>query len=454
MTKNTLNQYLLNQYLNDTRGAFAVNFAIIITVILIAVGVAVDIGSMSSEKTKLQDLSDSVALAAALSGLETEAELQEYAINYAKAPHFEGAQPQLALKNGSIVVNMSKPHNLFLMSAFDKDIDEINAVTEVTIPGSSLRNTNLALVLDTTLSMQGSKLDALKDAANEMLTGLDEGNSSNTMISLVPFADYIRIPVSNKDQNWLNAPADATRTVNVLDRGASTNCRNVATTSENTDIVCDAYVYTQRVDNNSWEGCMGSRRMGLHVTPDFDGSRLPGFWQNGNCRESWNNELLPLTKDIGAVKTALDNLFARGSTYTPAGLIWGWRTLSPNAPFEEVRENPNASNIIVLMTDGTNSVSLNGETNHMEGIFHYGEDTEADSKAAADALTRTLCTSIKNADIEIYTITYEVADTSTKSLFQECATSSNHYFDANNSDSLKTAFLSIGSGISEIRISR
>ena len=60
-----------------------------------------------------------------------------------------------------------------------------------------------------------------------------------------------------------------------------------------------------------------------------------------------------------------DVLVAQGETYLPSGLIWGWRVLSPTAPFTKVEasanqpastissyHNPRWRKIMVLMTDG------------------------------------------------------------------------------------------------------
>lgn len=441
---------MIKKFLRNEQGTFAINLAIGMTALLMFAGVAIDFAALTSEKSTLQDSTDIVALAAAVSGYTEEVDLQKYAEDYISNTDMKVTKVNLALLNGSIVLELEKSKEPFIMGAFGAKAHNIKTIAEVplTAIGGDL---NIALVLDTTLSMQGARMSALKSATTELLTEIETANPAGTMVSLVPFANYVRIPVSNSAENWMDAPADETRTVNVVDSNASTNCR-YETYNEQPTFVCDEYVYTQRVDNNSWEGCVGSRRDGYHEVPDFEGRRIPGFWKNGYCRESWNNELIPLTKDISSVKTAINSMFARGETYIPSGLIWGWRTLSPNAPFTEALDNPNASNVLVLMTDGDNNRHLEGETNHMDGIFHHGED--ATSKAKANDLTKTLCKSIKDAGIEVFTITYEVSDASTKALFKNCASSGRHYSDVNSALELKTAFLEIGTTQGETRLVR
>lgn len=128
------------------------------------------------------------------------------------------------------------------------------------------------------------KLDALKTAATDFLTDMDNNASPASMVGLVPFSTYVKLPTSYKDETWLEAPAN-------------------------------------------WEGCMNSRRDGFHKTPDFENRRLQGFTQDSECGEALNSEVMPLTSDIDAVKASVQDMFPKGATYIPAGLIWGWRML-------------------------------------------------------------------------------------------------------------------------------
>ena len=86
---------------------------------------------------------------------------------------------------------------------------------------------------------------------------------------------------------------------------------------------------------------------------------------NFNCT---TDAVVPLTNDT--VKTAIGNMAADGTTNITAGLMWGWRMLSPTAPFTEGRAYSVGDNkkILILMTDGENTYFANGKFT----VSHYG----------------------------------------------------------------------------------
>ena len=54
--------------------------------------------------------------------------------------------------------------------------------------------------------------------------------------------------------------------------------------------------------------------------------------------------ILPLTTDKASVVTMIQGLIAKGGTNILEGLMWGWRVLSPEAPFTEGRAYNDAEN--------------------------------------------------------------------------------------------------------------
>ena len=122
--------------------------------------------------------------------------------------------------------------------------------------------------------------------------------------------------------------------------------------------------------------------------------------------------------------------------------MWGWRTLDSRAPFQEAagRNDNETDKIMIVMTDGANTRSKNGR-------FHEGQ-----SQANADNQAQRLCTSIKNENITVYTIAYEVGDTTTENLLRDCASDADKYFDATNAGDLMEAFDVIAASLTELRI--
>ena len=112
-------------------------------------------------------------------------------------------------------------------------------------------------------------------------------------------------------------------------------------------------------------------------------------------------------------------------TYIPAGLMWGWRVLSGQAPYEGGAAE---KKYVVLMSDGANTRSPNYP-------YHNGSDV-----SNANQITRDVCSAIEAEGIEIFTIAFQVSDTATEGLLQDCATDGGGYFDADSMAALVRAF--------------
>jgi len=210
--------------------------------------------------------------------------------------------------------------------------------------------------------------------------------------------------------------------------------------------VCPASAYGPEYDHcyyptsrKTWYGCAGSRDANGHLTPAYKGNRVPGV-MNVRCGE----EVLPLTINMTTVKNKIDSLSASGNTYIPAGLIWGWRMLNHEQPFNDLSNSQkDRKRALVLMTDGANTKSL-------KQPFHSGNDA-----AEADTLTETLCTKIKDEDIQVFTVAYKLEGSSgTKDVIRRCATSPAFFFDASSTEELEAAFENIGNALYEVRLSK
>jgi len=130
----------------------------------------------------------------------------------------------------------------------------------------------------------------------------------------------------------------------------------------------------------------------------------------------------------------------------------GWHVLTPRIPFTQATAYSaelQPRRAMLLMTDGTNSVSLNSVGAGGAVMLHDGTD-----RLAADQLTRELCTRIKADGIEIYTVAFQIADMDTKDMIRECASSPDTFFDADNASKLLEAFAPIAAGLSHLRVSK
>lgn len=437
--------------------------AVTLTAIITGVGAAIDYNTMVSKKTYLQNIADSAVLAAATSGESELSELQAVADTFIAASNYPDATAHVKLTDeGTIIIDISDPQEMFIMGAFGDKTKKIGAYAEAPLPGEA--KLNLALVLDMTESMDGSRLIALKTSAEDLLDELEknngdddgnENNEDNVKVSLIPFADYVRISTDNDGAPWLELQPEATVTWNALDKDNSVNCRQVGS-GETAYTECDVYAYHEKSTEIKWVGCMASRPDGFHKVAEFQGRRMQGLAGHSSCGTHYN-VLKPLTSDLDDIKSEVEDLKAYGKTYLPAGLVWGWRTLDSKFPFTETKNDKkdDVNNVLLLMTDGSNTTSLRGTKDNFDGIYHWRNSSQADQQTEeANTLTDELCTSIKTEGIQIVTIAFEVTDTTTKNILKACASSGSDFYDATDTSELKAAFSKIGSGLNDVRLIR
>lgn len=80
---------------------------------------------------------------------------------------------------------------------------------------------------------------------------------------------------------------------------------------------------------------------------------------NSGCT---TNAITPLTGDNAALNTAIDNMQPLGGTNSAEGLAWGYRTLTPAAPFTggTPLANKGLDRVVILLTDGANQIGQLG----------------------------------------------------------------------------------------------
>ena len=212
--------------------------------------------------------------------------------------------------------------------------------------------------------------------------------------------------------------------------------------------------------------------------------------------------ITPLVASKATVQDAIDEMLPwhRGGTMANLGLAWGWRVLSPNwqglwggdTPEELplAYETQSMEKVVVLLTDGVNQwYDWPGDKWTEDGEDHYsglpgknkypgnhddtfksdwpGADYTAYGRLSEGRLGTTsnsgvknevnsrmleLCESMKGEDILLYTITFRLTDSATRSLYESCATSPDHYFDSPSNSDLQQVFVEIANELSNLRI--
>ena len=445
----------VKSYQGNKQGNIAIMFAVSLLVLIIGAGAAVDFGMAQRTETKLQNTADAAVLAAAKTGKNDQAYLQTVADKFVKA-QYPGAglntKVQL-LKNGRVRVFVDTVYKTSLMHIIGRPTINVKVVSEA--PLTSSEPVNIALVLDTTGSMKGTKLASLKTAANNLVTTLASYKNPSLKMSVVPFAQHVNVGMANRNAPWINVPADST-TTGPKKCGwkkkvtGYKNCHIVHSTCYNDgtpyacswkscDVIYGPKEWKCHTPKSSvkWHGCVGSRNTPWHERVAYKGRKVPGL-MNTWC----GTKLRPLTNNLKKVKSTINALNASGYTYIPAGLMWGWRTLDTNMPLTQA-SGPFAKNtqkVMILMSDGANTRSKNGKA-------HTGWDVNAANKEM-----KILCNKIKGEEIEVYTIAYDIKDSATKNRMKSCATDASKFFDASNAAQLNNAFKAIGANLIRLRL--
>jgi len=173
--------------------------------------------------------------------------------------------------------------------------------------------------------------------------------------------------------------------------------------------------------------------------------------------------LLRLTQDYSAIRNRINDMNAVGDTIILSGLMWGWHTLSPSAPFADGVEynSKRYKKIIVLMTDGqnTNADASNSNDSYYSGIGYIWQNRIGITSGNATTRRNRLdlkqsqaCTNAKNAGITIYTVRLETPGDAT--VMKNCATEPDYFYDVDDSEDLEDAFMAIANSIQNLRITQ
>ena len=529
------NQYWrrLRSFIKNETGVIAVIFALASIPIILSIGAAIDFARVYVAKAQLGEALDKAALAVAVSRNASDTQIEAIFQGYFEA-NFGSNEIATA---ASLTRNQTDSQITLTATATIQTlflgISPVGDFDEITITGTStviIETTGLevAMVLDNTGSMQfGSpaRIDSLRLAATDLVDILfgNETNPENLKIALVPFVATVNIGQENDalvqfpDPDNIYPPTvDAQWKGCVEARDAPNDVEDIFIEgdtvqgewapyyweNEPTFRLSDFSVNTTVCENTWWLEGVGpvlpreeqpgpTGRSGDPLS-DFDTHpNAPGFFINLDIEpkatkgpnKACPDPLIPLTNDKQTLLTAIDQMqpWEGNGTMAHLGAAWGWRVLSPDAPFQEglpyTTENNNKA--IIILSDGENLVSQ--ATNFIsacsqgQGSFtavnsrydsHYtaygytsqgrlGIDTATVAiNGELDSRFAQVCENIKQEEIVIYTITFDLDDEDTQELFRQCASDPDKYFNSPDGDTLRSSFQAIGAELSNLRIAQ
>ncbi len=174
--------------------------------------------------------------------------------------------------------------------------------------------------------------------------------------------------------------------------------------------------------------------------------------------------VLPLTSTQAQIESKIDSLvhWNGSGTNTAEGVAWGMRVLTPGAPFTEGSSDPATQKVMVLMTDGVNNIDPTNDASLLSHWSSYGYLSNGRVQPMSydgfrnytNARMQRACQLAKDADIEVYTVAFNVTDEATLSLLSGCATKPPYAYSATTASELVDAFRDIGKSLTELRLAK
>ena len=562
------------RFASETRGSVAVMTVILSVPLFIAVGVAIDTAEIYRARENLQQAADAAVLGAAQAVMtgatEDAARAEARALFDAQIANLDASKATLtidptktACNAGELVATAHLEHALFFPLVTGLAVagaSDGSGITVTSAANCGNDTVEIALVLDNSGSMAGSKIQSLRDAASKLVQDMFTAGAASSRpdpvsFSVVPFASMVNVGSANAGALWMDRFGDAPEHHENLD-WAHAGARRDGNRWYSGDTALTRFLVYQHL-GVAWRGCVEKRRHPLHLSdapadaardrfvPSFapdepdnwtgereraerdgkDGDEIsewsyrnsylrddhayPHHVQSRNhhhpdltgapfgqiYRQFWVSKyfydatvyssrpgpndfceaqpLLPLSTVESDILASIESMSAAGATDVQAGVSWGWKTLSPGAPFEEGRDYGEARNtkVMIVMTDGANTYYPNYRpTRSHYGAFGQawtgrifagtggGSHSQAGYTAAMDAHLSATCANARAAGLVIYTIAFDVpADSPVHAVMRDCASTGEGgklAFDAADETALASTFERIGRSIQRLKLTR
>jgi Flp pilus assembly protein TadG len=296
-------------------------------------------------------------------------------------------------------------------------------------------NIEVSMMIDVTGSMDESdgagstKIATVKKAAGDAVNILiwDDQSKFTSKVALAPFSQRVNVG------SYMTAVTGLPAT-----NASGKSLRPCVTERTGVEAYTDAAPGT-----GNWIGSyVGQPSAGTNSATDTSNYNSSGTCSSGND-PSATMSIIPLTSNKTTLKDEIALLDTSNTTAGHLGTAWAWYLISPNwagiwpagstPGAYDKSAKPSLKKYAILMTDGDYNTQY----------------TSTNSKTQAG----NLCTNMKTAGVEVYTIGAQVSDNA-KTFLKSCATDNNHYYDATDGVKLQAAFRDIALKISSLRVAR
>lgn len=440
----------MKMFLRDKSGSIVVPLALCLAVAVLVLGAAIDYARAVNMKAKMQGALDAAAIATGTMRNAREAEVVQHAqlefnANLVGLTGLGKVNPvEVSFNEDTISFRAAGKIDTLVMGVAGIDNMDIAVTSEVVRGGT---NIEVSLVLDVTGSMAGSRISDLRKAAASFVDTVvtDDQYPYYSRVAIVPYSMGVNV----------GQYANAARGTVSWGTCTSSGCQRYT--------FMNPYWRTLTYDIST---CV-SERTGPHAYTDASPAVAPvGRNYPSSANPCLWNQIVPLTSNRSTLKTAINQLQAGGSTAGQVGVAWGWYMVSPNfgsifsgqgrpAAYDQKK----VRKIVVLMTDGEyNSVYCNGV---ISSSSTAGSGSPLDQincpppNGDSYTQTRSLCSAMKSAGVEVYTIGFEIVnDPRATGLMRDCATDAAHAYSASGGQELVSVFEAIAKNVVRLRLAR
>jgi hypothetical protein len=313
--------------------------------------------------------------------------------------------------------------------------------------------------------MNGSKIEAMKSAAQDLVDIVfgDAERYDELWFSLVPYTSTVNIGTANI--GWTEPGPSFSPT-------SWKGCVKARWVSANDET--EAPPTTERFERYRYPSTLND------PDPDANGNEWPDIDETQAAQNAGTGPNLgcgpaitPLTRERSEITDAIDEMAAwhRGGTTSNLGLVWGWRTLSPNwrgvwpdGVWPVDYNDDQITKVAIVLSDGQNQFfDYDDDDDYVSDYTGYGRigadfmpaaTDEGDGLDTLDGKFTRVCEEMKSRGIVIYTITFGSGASGgrIRDLFRDCASDPGNYFHAPDNDDLAPAFRTIGQELANLRV--
>ncbi len=442
-------------WLLSVSGAVAITFGFMLPLIVGSAGMAVDLSKAYLVKNRLCQALDAAALAVSTSTGDRQA-LEDLLNAYIQANHNPsdnlGQIHSVSLDmNGEVIkAEASADVITHFMGVLGNDDITVYCTTEVI---REVRGLEVVMVVDNTGSMSSNNnIEALRVAAANFVNILFDRTTDedSVKIGIVPYVATVNVgPYGlglDEDGFFYDTPFVNNPLVLDFDQSDFNAWHGCVLARENPDDTMDA-------PDNTWRWDMWRHDFSRSSNYSW---RENAAWYNYNYGPNYDcnrNYIQPLTSDRLQLLDKIDDFYASGYTHGNAGMVWGYRVLSPGFPFREgsAWEDEEWQKAVLMMTDGINTVppSYGAYGGYLDYVAE-GIGTNELNRRFED-----VCNRLREEGVLVYTITFTSGvNATTRGYYERCATQPSNYYNAPSQADLIQAFERISTELANIHISR